>query len=429
MFKRIIYLTVLICCFSLPAAAANQSGAFTLSPMFGGHIFEGNQSLESTNIWGLGLGYNLTENWAIEGIYTRTDTDAEAEDNTTSDTKVETYHIDALYHFQPTKKLVPYVVAGIGAIYSSPDIGADRDHFLFNYGIGIKYFILDDLIALRAEVRHLVDFPEPDNNLQYLAGLTFQLGKSAPSPAPVAIEKSEPAPVDADSDGDGVLDSMDQCHDTPAGAPVDSKGCPLDSDGDGVYDYLDQCPDTPASASVDGKGCPLDSDGDGVYDYLDQCPDTPAGAPVDSKGCPLDSDGDGVYDYLDKCPDTPKGVSVDTDGCPTVLTLHIKFNHDNHGIGSEYDSEIAKAAQCINDYPGNIVFIDGHTDSNGATAYNQKLSERRAAAVKSRLIEKFYIPESRMAARGFGEDQPVADNNSDEGRGLNRRVEVACGAK
>ena len=189
MFKKIIYLTVLVFCFSLPVSAKNLPGAFTLSPMLGGHIFEGNQPLESTNIWGLGLGYNFTENWAIEGIYTRTDTDAEAEDNSTSATKVETYHLDALYHFQPTKKLVPYVVAGIGAIYSSPAVDSDRDHFFFNYGIGIKYFILDDLIALRAEVRHLIDFPEPDNNLQYLAGLTFHLGKSDPPPAPVAIAK------------------------------------------------------------------------------------------------------------------------------------------------------------------------------------------------------------------------------------------------
>ncbi|MCK5914030.1 MAG: OmpA family protein, partial [Desulfuromusa sp.] len=140
-------------------------------------------------------------------------------------------------------------------------------------------------------------------------------------------------------------------------------------------------------------------------------------------------DHDDVADHLDKCPNTPAGVSVDADGCPTVLTLHIKFDHDSNSVSSEYDGEIAKAAQCINDYPGNIVFIDGHTDNNGPATYNQKLSEHRSAAVKKRLVEKFNIPESRMASRGFGEDQPVADNNSDEGRGLNRRVEVACGAK
>lgn len=172
----------------------------------------------------------------------------------------------------------------------------------------------------------------------------------------------------------------------------------------------------------------LDSDGDGVTDDKDQCPNTPKGAPVNSVGCPLDSDGDSVFDYRDQCPETPAGVSVDVYGCPTKLTLQINFGNDSSTVSSEYDSEIAKAAQCINDYPGNSVFIDGHTDDTGPAAYNQKLSEQRAAAVKNRLIEKFNIPESRMVTRGFGEEQPVTGNKTAAERTLNRRVEVACGA-
>lgn len=171
-----------------------------------------------------------------------------------------------------------------------------------------------------------------------------------------------------------------------------------------------------------------DSDGDGVTDDKDQCPNTPKGAPVDKVGCPLDSDGDGVFDYRDQCPGTPAGVSVDVYGCPTKLTLRINFGHDSSQVGPEYDSEVAKAAQCINDYPGNSVFIDGYTDSSGSAAYNLKLSEQRATAVKNRLIERFNVKESRMVARGFGEDQPVASNKTAADRSLNRRVEVLCGA-
>lgn len=435
MFKKVLLLLFVASCLALPVSAEIQPGAFTLSPMIGGHIFEGNQSLDESSFWGIGLGYNLTESWAVEGVYTRTD--ADADDASTTDTKVETIRLDALYHFNSSNKLVPYLVAGLGGIYSDPDSGAERDHLLFNYGVGLKYFILDDLIALRADVRHLLDFPEPDNNLQYSAGLVFQLGKPAPAaqpveavvPQPKPVPAPAPAPAPLDSDGDGVIDKLDQCPDTPAGVAVDSKGCPLDSDGDGVTDNMDKCPDTPKGAAVNSQGCPLDSDGDGVYDYLDKCPNTPKGAPVDKKGCPLDSDGDGVFDYLDKCPGTPAGVSVDANGCPTVLTLHINFGHDSSNVGPEYDGEIAKAAQCINNYPGNVVFIDGHTDSSGAAAYNQKLSVQRAQAVVNRLVEKFNIPASRMTARGFGEDKPVATNKSVAGRAQNRRVEVACGAK
>ncbi len=173
---------------------------------------------------------------------------------------------------------------------------------------------------------------------------------------------------------------------------------------------------------------PQDSDGDGVMDPVDNCPNTPKGAPVNDVGCLLDSDGDGVFDYMDQCPGTPEGVSVDVYGCPTKLTLHINFGHDSSTVGAEFDSEVAKAAQCINDYPGNTVIIEGHTDSSGAAAYNLKLSEQRATAVKNRLIEKFNIKESRLIAQGFGESHPVADNKTAGGRSLNRRVEVGCGA-
>lgn len=400
MFKRVLLFVTVVFCFSFTADAEVKSGALTLTPMIGGHIFENNLSLEDSSFWGVGLGYNLTENWAFEGVYTLTD--ANADDATTTDTEVETIRLDALYHFNPQSKLVPYLAAGLGGIYSDPDSGAERDHLLFNYGIGFKYFILDDLIAFRADVRHLVDFPEPDNSLQYSAGLVFQLGKPSPAVEPVA-EPITPVPVAA-----------------PA---------PQDSDADGVIDNQDRCPDTPAGVRVDASGCPLDTDADGIADHLDKCPDTPKGATVDKKGCPLDSDGDGVFDYLDQCPGTPPGVSVDSSGCPTVLTLRINFGHDSSTVAPQYDDEIAKAAQCIDDFPGNIVYIDGHTDNTGSAEYNRKLSVQRAQAVVSRLVEKFNISNERMTARGFGEDKPVADNRTTEGRTLNRRVEVVCGAK
>lgn len=173
--KIIIALTLVLCCAALPVAAENRAKALNLSTMLGSQVFEGNQSLDSSLFWGLNLGYNFTENWAIEGVYSQVD--AEAKGNSTADTKVKTYHLDLLYHFMPTQKFVPYFATGLGGINSNPDKGSSRNHLLFNYGIGIKYFILDDLIALRADIRHLIDFPEPYNNLQYSAGFTFQLGR------------------------------------------------------------------------------------------------------------------------------------------------------------------------------------------------------------------------------------------------------------
>ena len=395
MIKRISIISLLALLLACPSWAAIKPGAFTLSPMIGGHIFDNDQDLNDAMGISLGLGYNLTKQAALEAVYTQVNADGDTPADI--DAKVRTFRLDALYHFMADNDLVPYLAIGFGEININPEVGGNKRHLLGNIGGGIKYF-LREAVALRADARYLLDFPEPEENIIYSAGLFFQFGGATPAPAPVAIE--------------------------PAPAPV----MPKDSDGDGVTDDLDQCPNTPQGAPVDSVGCPLDSDGDGVYDYLDKCPNTPKGAPVDSVGCPLDSDGDGVYDYLDKCPGTPKGVSVDSVGCPTKLTLQINFGHDSDKIGPAYDGEIAKAAQCINEFPGNLVYIDGHTDSQGPAEYNQQLSERRATAVKNRLVEKFDIPARRMTARGFGESKPVADNKTKEGRSKNRRVEVACGA-
>src|SRR5437773_2651032 len=173
-------------------------------------------------------------------------------------------------------------------------------------GGGVRLF-LTERIALRVEGRAIYSpstqstfGPKTATHFLGTAGLSvFHLG--VPS---------------KDSDHDGVPDTKDACPDTPAGATVDSKGCPIDSDRDGVPDGTDKCHGTPAGAHVDATGCPVDSDADGVPDGIDQCPGTPAGAHVDAKGCPVDSDGDGVPDGVDQCPNTPPGVAVDAAGCP-----------------------------------------------------------------------------------------------------------------
>jgi hypothetical protein len=98
---------------------------------------------------------------------------------------------------------------------------------------------------------------------------------------------------DTDDDNDGVLDTDDQCPNTPIGAIVESDGCPspdLDSDGDGVMDDEDICPNTSQGATVDSGGCAesqldVDSDLDGVEDGADLCPDTPTGVDTNSVGC------------------------------------------------------------------------------------------------------------------------------------------------
>jgi OOP family OmpA-OmpF porin len=410
---------VLLCVAFLCGAvhAANRSDSFSLSPMIGGYIFEGDQDLDNALTYSLGLGYNLTDSWSTEFVLNYFNADTESSSGSDVDGLV--YRLDALYHFMPGNALVPYVAGGLGGITLDPDSGDSDTDFLVNYGVGLKYFFTEDL-AVRGDVRHIHAFGDPENNFVYTAGLTYLMGgKDDQPPAPLPV---------VDSDGDGITDLQDRCPGTPPGTAVDAAGCPLDTDSDGVYDERDQCPDTPAGVAVSPLGCPLDSDRDGVYDYLDKCPDTAAGTVVDGDGCPLDndSDGDGISDDRDECPDTPAGLTVDEKGCPISITLSIEFDVDKYDIKPRYHNELAKGAAFIQKYSDQKILIAGHTDSTGTEAYNEILSQRRAESVRNYLIQNFGLDGDKLFARGFGETAPIAVNDTIEGRQHNRRVELSC---
>lgn len=104
------------------------------------------------------------------------------------------------------------------------------------------------------------------------------------------------------------------------------------------------------------------------------------------------------------------------------LRLNILFDFDQSNIKPQYQGEITKAAEFLAQYPDAQAIIEGHTDSRGAENYNQKLSERRADAVKRALIAKHGINPNRISSQGFGESRPVATNDTNEGRQQNRRV-------
>ncbi len=201
-----------------------------------------------------------------------------------------------------------------------------------------------------------------------------------------------------------------------------------DRDGDGIPDDRDQCPDAPGPAEL--AGCP-DRDGDGVPDYLDRCPDEKG--PRELEGCP-DTDGDGVPDIDDKCPLEPGPAQ--NDGCPlgnepTVeiqaerLSLRdmIQFDFGKDTIKPESGHILDDIAAILLSHPELVLIrVEGHTDIIGTAAYNQGLSERRAAAVVTALVARGVEPH-RMVAAGYGFSRPIATNETALGRAKNRRVE------
>lgn len=106
-------------------------------------------------------------------------------------------------------------------------------------------------------------------------------------------------------------------------------------------------------------------------------------------------------------------------------TLNVEFDFDKSTIKKGYYQDIDNLAGVMKQYPDLNLVIEGHTDSIGSDAYNEKLSRERADAVKNYMVEKNGIDANRIKAIGFGEKQPVASNDTSEGRAQNRRVEAA----
>jgi outer membrane protein W/outer membrane protein OmpA-like peptidoglycan-associated protein len=136
--------------------------------------------------------------------------------------------------------------------------------------------------------------------------------------------------------------------------------------------------------------------------------------------CP-DGDNDGVCDADDKCPGTPAGVKVDRVGCPLEQRLQLLFDFDSAELRPESIGELERLVKFMNDVPFATALVEGHTDSVGADAYNQALSDRRAKAVFDYLTSRGVDP-ARLKSVGKGESEPIADNKTAEGRQENRRV-------
>ncbi len=203
-----------------------------------------------------------------------------------------------------------------------------------------------------------------------------------------------------------------------------------DRDKDGVTDDKDECPDVKGEIAL--IGCP-DKDGDGVADKNDKCPDEKGS--VNHNGCAApDSDGDGINDDEDKCPQL-RG-SLEKGGCPEVnAEVESKVNLASRKI--HFVTGSSTIQQSSHEALGDIVAalkadenlrltIKGHTDNVGKSSRNDRLSMRRAQAVKAYLVRSG-ISEKRLKVQAFGEHNPAANNRTMGGRAKNRRVELKLG--
>lgn len=338
-------------------------------------------------------------------------------------------------------KFRPYLFAGPGFLADNITSG-----LTFDLGFGAKYYISEST-AFYADAGYIngIDAKRygksvKDNIWKATVGMEFDLGKKK------------------DADMDGISDNKDKCPGTPSGVAVDENGCPIDSDKDGVADYIDDCPTVAGVASLKGcpdkdkdgiadkddacpdvagiaslKGCP-DTDGDGVADKDDKCPGTPKGTKVDANGCALDQDNDGIPDAEDKCP-TVAGTK-ENNGCPEkkptpeeieaakMKVEPVYFDTNKSNVLTAEKSKIDKLITLLKENSNYSVNVKGYADSRGTDAHNLSLSKNRVAAVVA-AIKKGGIKKNQIASqKGYGEADPAATNDTDEGRALNRRVEL-----
>jgi OmpA-OmpF porin, OOP family len=399
------------------AQAGAPEGSWYVAPQINGLWLDDSRLADDDAGATLNLGRTFNTNWDAEfSIFG-------SKHDRAGGTKMELPGIGLRLNrvFYREGRVNPFLSVGLGRGRSVVNQGVNDSGLVGLYGAGILIDLGQpkedgSLFQLRGDLgaRRYLNTDTDNDPVDYVAGFGFQYSWGG-----------TPARRVVDSDGDGVIDDLDKCPGTPAGTAVDSTGCPLpqDDDGDGVTNDLDKCPGTPAGTKVDANGCELDSDGDGVGDSRDQCPNTPAGAKVDDKGCELDSDGDGVVDGQDKCPDTPKGDRVDSVGCSfkdEIKLPGVVFETNKADLLPESIPVLEGAIATLKRYADLKIQVAGHTDSRGSDAYNLDLSARRAATVLKFLQDGGVTND--ISSRGYGERQPVANNNTEEGRQQNRRV-------
>jgi OmpA-OmpF porin, OOP family len=417
---------------SAEALAKPNGTRVTFSPMAGVGVLSEFSGAHDDLYFGGALGFQFSRNFGIEGSLGYVPS---IERVGGREVLVRHLSTDLKYQFLPDSRFIPYLTAGWSEIRLDPEgVGGSGTARGFSFGAGLLIPMGDGPFhrwSLRMDFKDaLVKFDKVGliddglhHNFMSTIGLQFEFGDD----------------WHKDLDGDGVIDRFDDCLDTPDRVLVDALGCPLDTDQDGIFDGLDECENTPVGALVDSLGCPFDTDSDGVFDGIDQCENTPEGAVIDDEGCPLDTDRDGVFDGLDQCPDTPLGISVDLKGCPRIeseaersfyrdriLALDdVRFRPGKTDVTSGVTATIRTLARNMEKWPNIRVEIAGYTDSYGGDANNLQLSQSRADAVRDFLIEKYdFITADRIVSVGYGEANPVADNNTEEGRELNRRVEA-----
>ena len=388
------------------------------------HIINSADFLNNGTGVGVEFGIKSDSNWAARFEFSQLNIDIKGE---FLDKSGKRFGVDALYFLDEQ-------IYFFGGLKNLEIIDGDA---LVNVGFGkhwnlgesfdlAQYWEYGNNIQVITEIAAYqpISSSDTDAHVGFKVGISYAFGGTAAPSMP------------KDADNDGVVDSKDQCSNTPAGTPVDSMGCILDLDHDGVINRLDNCPETPAGTKVDSYGCNNDLDGDGIANNIDKCLNTAKGTRVGVKGCSLvlDTDQDGVLDDVDNCANTSMTDKVDANGCSVFteeevsINVNVQFGNNSSVVGNSNAAQFQEIADFMNRYPATDAVIEGHASAPGSADYNLMLSQKRANSVRTILIQKYGVKAVRLTAIGFGETQLLDTANTAQANKTNRRITAKVSA-
>jgi OOP family OmpA-OmpF porin len=440
---------------STSSFAGERAGAFSLSPFIGGYTFDGEQHLKTAPVYGLRLGYDLTENWGVEGVFSYLATETTRSPHTSAN--AISYGMDFLYNFIPESTLVPYLALGGGGTTVGHGggfhAGGDNTDPTLNVGGGLKYFLTDS-IALRGDVRQLFVFDHHTMyNWIYTGGVSFLLGGNKPaappvpscdlSVAPSSITRGEKAKLSWTSGnatevyiqpGIGAVRPEGSMEVTPSADTFYTLTCIGEggkATSDANVDVSAPKPEAPQcnigvtpSSITKGEEATLDWSSKNAG----ECDIQPSIGAVKTQGSmKIKPAVDTTYTLT--CTGAGGQATSDTRiavAQPTMeelcITLNIEYDTDKAIIKPKFYGEVEKVANLMKRFPQIKGTIEGHTDNVASAKYNVKLSQRRAEGVVKMLVEQYGIDKSRLDAKGYGLTMPIADNGTKEGRQKNRRT-------
>ena len=396
------------------SAVAADEDLFDRAPWFGTlglNYYHLEGDVEAKPGFGLGakLGYSFNSWWDLEGglnymprLEARDAADLNVEP-LDDDTTALRLGLDALLHLRAleNRRLDPFLRAGPAVTFFGDDMENGKTQFGVFGGAGMFYHFNDswalrgDLVAgVQGDTSEFVGLAE--------VGVSYRFGAEKYVPPEFLVEAG---PGDVDSDGDGLFDKDEAVVGTDPYNP--------DTDGDGLSDGDEHY------ARNGHQTDPLnpDTDFDGLKDGAEVL--TYTTNPLDP-----DTDKGGVSDGHEVIEDATNPLDPADD--LQKYTLLIEFDYDKSFIRPQYHKDLEPVVKVLRRDPKATVRVEGHADKRKRSTreYNQKLSERRANAVKDYLVQNSGISADQVTAVGYGFDRPVAPNDTEENMQHNRRTDI-----